>query len=100
MRCHSLSRELAAFPFQKPLESEHQGTAVNSDVNFENIECMDLNLLVKEGADVRIEVSPENLEIFAESVAQHTIMAYNRELEGKDNLKKSYTWSPLRCAAC
>ncbi len=49
---------------------------------------MDLNLFVKEGADVRIEVSPESLEMFAESVAQRTIMAYKRELEGKDTPKE------------
>ncbi len=48
---------------------------------------MNLNLLIEEGANIKLEVSPIDLKMFAESIVQQTIMAHKRELE----TEKEYT---------
>lgn len=50
-----------------------------------------INSLIEHGANVRLELSPTDLKMFAESIVEQTIMAHRRELESvKETEEETY----------
>ena len=52
--------------------------------------------LVEQGANVKLEVSPADLKMFAESIVQRTIMAQQEELDAEMRRAAEETWLNTR----
>lgn len=72
--------DLAVLLFYKPSEAEHQGTFEDGRQKLQKLIFMiTIESLVEQGANVKLEVTPTDLEMFAESIVQRTIMAQQEE---------------------
>ena len=66
--------------FYKPSEAVHQGTFEDGHHKLQKMIFMiTIESLVDMGANVRLEVTPTDLKMFAESIIQRTIVAQQEE---------------------
>ena len=66
--------------FYKPSEAGHQGTFEDGRQKLQKLIVMiTIESLVEQGANVKLEVTPTDLKMFAESIVQRTIMAQQEE---------------------
>ena len=66
--------------FYKPSEAVHQGTFEDRHHKLQKMIFMiTIESLVDMGANVRLEVTPTDLKMFAESIIQRTIVAQQEE---------------------
>lgn len=66
--------------FYKPSEAGHQGTFEDGHHKFQKMIFMiTIESLVDMGANVKLEVTPTDLKMFAESIIQRTIVAQQEE---------------------
>ena len=74
----SFSRRLAVLLFYKPSEAEHQGTFTDGNHKLQKLIFMiTIENLVEQGANIKIEVTPTDLKMFAESIVQRILVAYD-----------------------
>ena len=76
----SFPEGLAVLHFYKPSEAGHQGTFEDGRQKLQKLIFMiTIESLVEQGANVKLEVTPSDLKMFAESIIQRTIMAQQEE---------------------
>ena len=70
--------------FYKPSEAGHQGTNADGHHKIQKLIFMiTIESLVEQGANVKLEVSPADLKMFAESIVQRTMAARQEELDAE-----------------
>lgn len=68
--------------FYKPSEVGHQGAFTDGHHKLQKMIFMiTIESLVEQGANVKLEVTPTDLKMFAESIVQRTITAQQEERE-------------------
>lgn len=78
--------------FYVPSEGRHQGFQVMVIVELIKIMIMSVNIesLVEQGVNVKIEVTAADLKMFGEGIAERAIMAYRQEIESKKPQEETY----------
>ena len=79
--------------FYKPSEAGHQGTNADGHHKIQKLIFMiTIESLVEQGANVKLEVSPADLKMFAESIVQRTMAARQEELDAEMQRAAEETW--------
>ncbi len=83
--------------FYKSSEGRRQGTNADGHHKIQNLIFMiTIESLVEQGANVKLEVTPADLKMFAESIVQRTIMAQQEEREAAMKREAEETWLNTR----
>ncbi|KAB3959224.1 DNA-binding protein, partial [Bacteroides uniformis] len=79
--------------FYKPSEGRRQGTFEDGHHKIQKLIFMiTIESLVEQGANVKLEVTPADLKMFAESIVQRTIMAQQEERDAAMKREAEETW--------
>lgn len=89
----SFPEGLAVLHFYKPSEAGHQGIFEDGHHKIQKpIFMITIESLVEQGANVKLEVTPTDLKMFAESIVQRTIAARQEELDAEMQRAAEETW--------
>ena len=89
----TFSRRSAVLLFYKPSEAGHQGIFEDGHHKIQKpIFMITIESLVEQGANVKLEVTPTDLKMFAESIVQRTIAARQEELDAEMQRAAEETW--------
>ena len=89
----TFSRRSAVLLFYKSSEAGHQGIFEDGHHKIQKpIFMITIESLVEQGANVKLEVTPTDLKMFAESIVQRTIAARQEELDAEMQRAAEETW--------